>query len=180
MAKEGTEEVEEETKKGSSLGFIVAFVLATVMSLGSGWFIGGTLIGTGGDKKVEMKKPVEEEAEKDQAKNSDADGSDEGEEEKSLRNIIMLEPVLVLLRESKNTFIRLELAIVLNEDEPAFDTESLTRLKSDISDYSRTLSLQQIQGPSGYLHFRDDLLDRVRLTTDGKVRDVLVLSMVAE
>ena len=173
MAKEDKAKTEEGSKKESGAGFIIAMVVGTAVALGSGWFAGTLMLPKGKDSQVEK---VEKVAEKVETQPEIA----EGDKPPPSENVSVLDPIIVILRNSDNTFLRLELAVVLADDAPSLSTEDKLNLKSELSAYSRTLSLRQISGPSGYLHFRDDLLDRVRLIVESAVEDVLVLSMVAE
>ena len=50
----------------------------------------------------------------------------------------------------------------------------------DIVAYLRTVSLAQIEGPSGFLHLREDLNDRARIRTGGKIRELVVQALVLE
>ncbi len=173
MASSKTDEVEQGAKKESGAGFLVAMVLGTFLALGSGWFVGTLMM----PSKTSVQKPAMEQKETNEKGDSE---SEESNPVAASENVATLEPIIVILRNSENTFLRLELAIVMHDDAPTLSTEDKFLLKSELSAYSRTLSLRQISGPSGYLHFRDDLLDRVRLISETGVKDVLVLSMVAE
>ncbi|MEM7289378.1 MAG: flagellar basal body-associated FliL family protein [Pseudomonadota bacterium] len=172
-----------EPKKESSGGFIVALALGTVIAAGTGWFLGGQFTpqsATDAMSKQEMTAKDEEKEEKKAKADEKDEDMEDAEAPSNPDNIIALDPILTVLQDSDNVFMRLELAIVLNERADEFDTESKLRLHSDLSALSRTLTLRQISGPSGYLHLRDDLIDRARLISDGIIKDVLVLSMVAE
>lgn len=174
MAATGKDDTKDAAKKQSGAGFLIAMVLGTCVALGSGWFLGLQFVSPG--------KPANPDAEDVASASTDGKPSsqDETTAEKSVSNVSVLEPIIVILRNSDNTFLRLELAVVLGPGSAFLTTEEKLMLKSEISAYSRTLSLRQISGPSGYLHFREDLLDRVRLATKSDIEDVLVLAMVAE
>ena len=44
----------------------------------------------------------------------------------------------------------------------------------------RTVPLAQLEGPSGFLHLREDLNDRARIRSGGKVRELVVHALVLE
>ena len=44
----------------------------------------------------------------------------------------------------------------------------------------RTVNLAQIEGPSGFLHFKEDINDLLRVNSENKVAQVLINSMVVE
>ena len=54
------------------------------------------------------------------------------------------------------------------------------QIAEDIVAFLRTVSLTQIEGASGFQHLREDLNDRVRVRSGGKVRDLVVQSMIIE
>jgi flagellar FliL protein len=66
-------------------------------------------------------------------------------------------------------------------DEQTPDAGTLSaQIVEDIVAFLRTVSLTQIQGASGFQHLREDLNDRVRVRSGGKVRDLVVQSMIIE
>jgi flagellar FliL protein len=50
----------------------------------------------------------------------------------------------------------------------------------DIVTYLRTVTLEQLQGGSGYQYLREDLNERVRVRGQGKVRDFVLQSFIVE
>jgi flagellar FliL protein len=58
------------------------------------------------------------------------------------------------------------------------------RLEAAIADdfvaYLRTVPLAQIEGPSGFLHLREDLNERARIRSGGKVKELVVQSLMLE
>jgi flagellar FliL protein len=46
--------------------------------------------------------------------------------------------------------------------------------------YLRTVSLQQIEGPRGFQYLREDLRERVKLRSEGRVNDLLLRTFVIE
>lgn len=168
-------------KKDSPVAFIGALVLLALVAVGAGWFTAGMLqpsekavtqepvvaVKKNAKDDEEARKKEQEEAEKEEAA---ADKSD----------VIVMEPIIVALHKSDDTFMRIELAIIPRKGADISGAEDLMRIGSDIAAFTKTLTLQQISGPMGHLHFREDILDRARLVTNGQVKDLLVLSMVAE
>lgn len=164
------------------MGFILAMLVGTVVAVAMGWFVGGQFAAEPEVEEVQAAKV--EIKKKSKGKKKDKADSPEAGDESEIKagpgDVVTLDPILVVLRDSDRTFLRLELALVVEEQTGSIDQETRIRLMSDLSNYSKTITLHQLSGPSGYLHFRDDLLDRARLTTNGGIRDVLILSMVAE
>ena len=46
--------------------------------------------------------------------------------------------------------------------------------------YLRTVSLQQIEGPRGFQHLREDLKERVTIRSDGRVSNLLFRTFLIE
>ena len=56
----------------------------------------------------------------------------------------------------------------------------VAQIAEDIIAFLRTVTLVQIQGASGFQHLREDLNDRVRVRSGGKIRDLVIQSMIIE
>ena len=176
------ESAEPPKKKEGMVGFIIGMAILTVVAGGAGWFLGDFMVEKEPKKKAQSAAFIEVGGKKDKAKDAKHDKKEDkhGEEKAHGSNIMRMEPILVALRKSNNAFMRLELALVFGGDPSEFDEEQVLRLHSDLAAFARTTSLRSISGPSGYIHFREDILDRARLASQGKINDVLILSMVAE
>ena len=93
--------------------------------------------------------------------------------------LLALAPIITNLASPQNAWIRLEASIVL--DGEIADTKGLAALiTEDTVAYLRTLSLPLIEGASGLLHLREDLNDRARIRSGGKVRDLIVHTLIVE
>ena len=57
---------------------------------------------------------------------------------------------------------------------------AISVLDKDTVAYLRTLSLPLIEGASGLLHLREDLNDRARIRSGGKVRDLIIHTLIVE
>lgn len=96
------------------------------------------------------------------------------------RPVAVLEPIIVTLPDNDNTWLRLELALVMDPDSALPSEYERATIASDLSGFLRTLELGKVFQPSGYLHLREDLLDRARLASGAAVSDVMIISLVAE
>jgi flagellar FliL protein len=94
-------------------------------------------------------------------------------------NVRSLAPIVTNLGGPGRTWIRLEASLVFDGDPPGEAVLS-AQITEDIVAYLRTVSLLQIQGPSGFQHLREDLNDRVRVRSGGKVRDLVIQAMIVE
>jgi|EndMetStandDraft_5_1072996.scaffolds.fasta_scaffold171769_2 flagellar protein FliL len=91
-----------------------------------------------------------------------------------------LSAITTNLASPPNTWIRMETSAVIVEDLGPEGTVLMARLAEDIVAYLRTVPLEQIEGPSGFQHLREDLNDRVRIRSQGKVRELLIEALVVQ
>jgi flagellar FliL protein len=91
-----------------------------------------------------------------------------------------LAPVLTNLAEPRDIWIRVESSIVFDEEEIAGDQVLAAKIGEDILAYLRTVSLAQIGSPSGMQHLREDLSERARVRSEGRVRELVIQTMVVQ
>lgn len=91
-----------------------------------------------------------------------------------------LPPVVTNLASPPDVWVRLDASIVL--DDAATDSaEVLTaRIAEDVLAYLRTVTLAQLQGPSGLLYLREDLSDRVAIRSNDQVRELIIETLVVQ
>jgi len=76
-------------------------------------------------------------------------------------------------------WIRIESSIVVGPE--ATNTNALAAsISEDMIAYLRTVPLEQLEGPSGFLHLREDINDRARIRSGGKVGDIVLHAVVLE
>ena len=186
MAEETTPDEEEQAapaKKESVVGFLIAVFLVSVIAVGAGWFVGGQLQSSGSDmmKGAESKTKINEKTKQTKKEKPEDEKKEENKNDNEKpKSFVILKPLLVELAKSNNSWVRLELALLVDEEAGLENEEKQLMVSNDLTTFIRTISLAQLSGPSGYLHFREDLIDRARLATEGMVRDVIIVSMVAE
>lgn len=173
------DELKETPKKASPLLSIGVVAILSVASVGLGYFMGQMIQGNGqpGMQKIAAQAGGGHGATSghgEEAEGGHGEGLPHGAQ------TVMLDPIIVTLPKNNNTWLRLELALVLEDDTTAPDDIAKTRILADIAHYLRSSDMNLLYTPSGYLHLQDDLLDRARLATEGSVSDVLILTMVAE
>ena len=78
----------------------------------------------------------------------------------------------------EGAWIRLQTAIVYDKTDAAAIDALAPKVSEDVLTFVRTLTLDQIQGASGLEALRDDLNERARLRSDGKVRELLIEMLV--
>ena len=91
--------------------------------------------------------------------------------------VIHLEPVTTNLAGPGETWVRLELALVFAGTP---DPELAQAVQQDILSYLRTVKVHQIEGPSGFQHLKSDIEERAAIRSDGKVRSVLLRTLLFE
>jgi flagellar protein FliL len=161
MAKEGKEEAKKKSNGGIS---VLGILIITLLGAGAGGFFGmqvPALTKTGPDKpkpppgELELKSPPS-----------------------SL--VQALSPITTNLAQPSTTWIRIESSVVISADMGPEANVIAARMSEDIIGYLRTLSLEQIEGPSGFQHLREDLNDRVRVRSEGKVLELIIQSLILE
>lgn len=91
-----------------------------------------------------------------------------------------VEPVVTNLSGSDDTWIRLESSIVFTNGALQNPDVVAAEIRQDILAYLRTLSVSQIQGPSGLQHLREDLNERVTLRSNGLVQELILETLVVQ
>jgi flagellar FliL protein len=94
-------------------------------------------------------------------------------------NLKALPPIITNLASPERTWIRLEISLVIQSDEKEANGLAAT-ITEDIVAFLRTVTLAQIQGATGFMHLREDLNERVRVRSGGKVRDLFIHTLVVE
>jgi flagellar FliL protein len=91
-----------------------------------------------------------------------------------------LPPVITALAEPSDTWIRLQGAIIYDTKDAPKPEVMAAEIADDTLSYLKTLSAAQIAGPSGLLHLREDLSERARIRSDGRIREFMIETMVVQ
>jgi flagellar FliL protein len=95
--------------------------------------------------------------------------------------VVALPPIITNLAAPRDVWLRVEASILVQGGGGHGNQEVLAaKVGADLLTYLRTLSLQDIEGASAFLAFRDDLDDQVRTLSHGAVAKVLIKSLVVE
>lgn len=94
------------------------------------------------------------------------------------KKIILLDPIRVNLADPRAAWVRLELAIAIDLDESRITDELSATLAQDIVSFIRTVKLSEIATPSGLEHLRGDLVDLARTRSDGRIKGVIIKSIL--
>lgn len=91
--------------------------------------------------------------------------------------VIALAPLTTNLAAPSDIWVRLEAAIVVDGEAPADLPDTIHQ---DMLAFIRTVKLHQIEGASGFRHFKADLQDRAATRSSGLVTQVLIRTLLFE
>jgi flagellar protein FliL len=169
-------------------GLIVGLVIATALATGAG-FANATFVTAQFSTAPAAAPPMEPPAGQSGAggHGADAHGAPEGHGAKAKESPDAmvsgpreLPPIVTNLAAPEGTWIRLEAAIFVDGLDAKTADILQKEIPADIMTYLRTLSLPQIQGGLGLQHLREDLNERVAARSQGKVKELLVYTMVVQ
>lgn len=153
-------------KKETSLLIQMVLLLGlTVVAIGIGWASGMYLTG--------QSAPVEPATEHGKPAAAEVDLADE----QLALGVVYLEPITTNLAGPTATWARLEAALVF-DGEP--DLLLAQMIHQDILAYIRTVKIHQVEGASGFQHLKSDLEERAALRSGGKVKSILVRTLLFE
>ncbi len=90
------------------------------------------------------------------------------------------EPVIANLRQPRDAFIRVDLALVIDEADEATRTRLGAEIAGDVMAYLRTLDLARLEGASGLQFLREDLNERATIRSEGRVRELIIETLVVQ
>ena len=93
------------------------------------------------------------------------------------QTIIPLGTITTNLAGPSNLWVRMELSIVLDEPQAP---ELPELIHQDLLAFVRTVKMHQIEGASGFQHFKADLEERAAIRSDGHVKQVLIRTLLFE
>jgi flagellar FliL protein len=146
---------------------LLLVVLLTGAAVGTGWLTGSMM--TSDQPSSGPTQEISHESIYD-----DLPGSENALDE---LHIFRLEPINTNLADPVDIWARMELALVF-DDVP--DPVLAEQIHQDFLAYLRTVKARQIQGASGFQHFKTDLEERARIRSDGRVKQVLVRTLLFE
>ena len=159
------DDIENEGQGRGILQWMVALLVVTGLSAGAGTLASFQMLSTV-DRLVESKKEVVE-----QPVTSAFNPNDR------LRKI---SPVTTNLAAPPNAWIRMEASIVTDKltEEEGFALTA--KVGEDIVSYLRTLTPTQIEGARGLQYLREDLNERAVIRSSGKVRELIIETLVVQ
>lgn len=152
--------------KGPSLVIQAAMLLGmTVAALGIGWASGLYLKSS----EVPAKAPAAEGGEHATAEPST--------EQAAAFIVAELPSITTNLAAPVETWVRMDVSLLLDAPLP---TETVEAIHQDLLTFMRTVKMHQVEGASGLLHLKADLLERASMRGDGHVKDVLIRTLLYE
>ena len=91
-----------------------------------------------------------------------------------------LAPIVVNLASPDGAIVRLQTAIVYDRATTPEIEVTAARISDDLLAFVKTLTMAQIQGASGLQHLREDLSERALVRSDGRVREVMIETLVVQ
>jgi len=171
MAKPPAVVDQKAEKKGPSLVVqIIVLLMLSGVAAGVGLFTGNFM--TGGAAPVSA-----EAAGKEKGKEGEAATPEDVAAANLKRGVVAMSPIMTNLAAPANTWVRLELSAVF-EGEP--DLTLVDAVHQDLLAFLRTVKMHQVEGASGFLHLKEDMNERARIRTEGKVKDILIKALLFE
>lgn len=91
--------------------------------------------------------------------------------------VVPIAPITTNLADSQEAWIRMELALVYDGEPDEMLSEEIHQ---DILAYAHTMKLYNLEGASGYQHLVQDLEERASLRSKGRVKKILIRTLILE
>lgn len=91
-----------------------------------------------------------------------------------------LSPIVTNLAAPANTWVRLEAALLLEQNAAATADPLVGAITEDILGFLRSVTARQMEGAAGLRNLREDLLERVAIRSKGVVRDIVIETLVVQ
>ncbi|NBN64874.1 flagellar protein [Microvirga tunisiensis] len=98
----------------------------------------------------------------------------------ALSRLRQLKPLVTNLAAPKDAWIRVQASIILDESDIDDPGILAGHIEEDILAYLRTITLEHVEGAAGLQHLREDLNERAITRSGGKVRELILESLVVQ
>jgi len=95
-------------------------------------------------------------------------------------NLLDLPPVVTNIGSPQETWVRLEASMIFDPKAVPQPDALGAEIAADVLAYMRTVSLAQIQGPIGLQNLREDLNERASVRSGGKVKELVLRTLVLQ
>lgn len=167
-------ETAPEPRSSLLMGLIVPLVVIVLAGAGAGWGLGTFILAPNLPERAAAAAPGHAAGET----TGETEGAGDHGGGAAGPQIVALDPIVTNIAVPAETWMRLELTLVLGQP---LEPHVADYIHQDLLAFARTLRLDYVDTPTGYLQFRNDLLDRARLRAGaGKVEQVLIKTMLFE
>ncbi len=95
-------------------------------------------------------------------------------------NLRDLPPIIANLADPPDAWVRLQATLVFDSTSTPKPDVVAAQIAEDILGFMRTVTLAQIAGASGLQHLREDLNERAAIRSDGRVRELILQTLVVQ
>lgn len=95
-------------------------------------------------------------------------------------NLVDLPPIVTNIGAPADVWVRVEASIVFDAKTTPHPEILAAEIASDELAYLRTIAMSQLEGPIGLENIRQDLTDRARVRSDGKVSELVLRTLVVQ
>lgn len=194
MAGEDGTTGEEQPKASLVTSLIVPLVAATVVAAGAGMVFGMQIAdlvapkpeaeaAAGHGKSDGHGKAADAHGKSDGHGKADAHGKEAAPAKpaKPLEmTVVPINQILTSMPGPRSVWVRVEASVVFDgPTNPEFNVLA-QKIGEDIVAYLKVTNVDQIEGASGFQYLREDINERARIRGQGKVREVVVQSLLIE
>lgn len=185
---ESAEAKEKDKKSGGKGGFVIALLLLAVLGAGAGagfslTVLNGDKAGAPGKGQGAGKSEVHAAAAAPgkAGKPGEGSGGTKGAEGDGPKDqTVNLDPILVSLAGPQKSWARLELAVVVEVVAKEDQAPLLKSITENFMSFMHTVPLAHVESAAGLEYLREDLVEIARLRSKGRVRTVVLRSLVVE
>jgi flagellar FliL protein len=94
--------------------------------------------------------------------------------------LLTLPPIVTNLADPPDAWVRLQAAIVFDTKGVPVPDMLAAQISEDFLGFLKTLTAAQIGGASGLQHLREDLSERASIRSEGRVRELIIETLVVQ
>jgi flagellar FliL protein len=144
-------------------------------------WVGATLVlslvasGVGGFLGLQLVSQIKESAAKETKPDPPPPSKYEGG-----TGLVNLPPIVTNLSQPSDAWVRLQAAIVFDTKAVPMPDVLAAQISEDFLGFLKTLTVAQIGGASGLQHLREDLSERATIRSEGRVRELIIQTLVVQ
>jgi flagellar protein FliL len=159
---------DDEPKKTSFIGALLQWLGATLaMSF--------VAAGIGGFAGLQLATQVKENA----SKAPKVEGAAPSKYEAGT-GLVNLPPIVTNLADPPDAWVRMQAAIVFDTQAVPTPDVLAAQISEDFLGFLKTLTVAQVGGASGLQHLREDLNERASVRSEGRVRELIIQTLVVQ